>query len=223
MQLTKGQKIALDLLAKSPVRDTFYWTGGTLLAVYYLHHRFSKDLDFFSEKPFNIHEVTKFIEELKEKGDFKTVSYQKIFDRYEFILKNKEQLRIEFVWYNHEKKTLKMRRRRYLGVFIDSLEDIAANKVMALMDRNEAKDLFDIYFLITKAKFAPKKLLQLMKKKFGLSITEITFWGECMRSLKKLHSLHPFLPHKEKREKLLQKIDQFIIEKARVVVTKAFI
>jgi len=35
-------------------------------------------------------------------------------------------------------------------VLVDSLEDIAANKIMALFDRNDPKDLVDLYFFLTK-------------------------------------------------------------------------
>ncbi len=177
MNLTQKQKLAMDLLAKSPLRDIFYWTGGTLLAYHYLHHRESIDLDFFSGKKFSLEEINHFTQELKEKGGFTTLHYQKIFDRHEFIFENGENLRIEFVYYNHEKKTLK-KREILLGIYVDSLDDIAANKVMAYFDRNEPKDIFDIYFLIRKAGYAPSKLLSLVQKKFGISFKEASFWSE---------------------------------------------
>ena len=36
------------------LKKTFYLTGGTALAEYYLHHRLSEDLDFFCQNQFNI-------------------------------------------------------------------------------------------------------------------------------------------------------------------------
>lgn len=33
--------------------DTFYFTGGTALSAYYLRHRYSEDLDFFCEAPYD--------------------------------------------------------------------------------------------------------------------------------------------------------------------------
>lgn len=78
------------------------------------------------------------------------------------------------------------------------LDDIAANKVMAYFDRNEPKNLFDIYFLINKAGFTPLKLLQLVQQKFGVSFNEASFWSEAFKSFPLLHALEPLLLEKEK-------------------------
>lgn len=95
MKLTPTQKLAIDLLSNSPLKKIFYWTGGTLLAYHYLHHRTSLDLDFFSEQLFTLETVTDFIQQLKETGGFNNVQYQKVFDRHEFLLENGEILRRE--------------------------------------------------------------------------------------------------------------------------------
>ena len=134
MELTKSQKVALSLLAASPLCNQFYLTGGTLLAWVYLKHRYSEDLDFFSEQKFSFDEVSNFIRDLKEKGGFKSVEYQKIFDRHQFLLKNKEILKIEFVYFNHDKKRLG-KKRKVLGIWVDSLKDLSANKTLAYFDK----------------------------------------------------------------------------------------
>lgn len=213
MILTPKQKLAIELLARSPLRDIFYWTGGTLLAYHYLHHRKSIDLDFFSEKKFSLEEVNRFTQKLKEKGGFKTVRYQKIFDRHEFIFENRENLRIEFVYYNHEKNTLK-KRGVLLGIHIDSLDDIAANKTLAFFDRNEPKDIFDIYFLIHKAGFTPLKLLTLVRQKFGISFNEASFWSESFKCFPLLHTLEPLMLEKgsDKQKLLLKTIGDYFQE-----------
>lgn len=49
--LTKGQKIILDeLIQNNYLRENYYLTGGTALSEFYLHHRYSDDMDFFTEK-----------------------------------------------------------------------------------------------------------------------------------------------------------------------------
>src|SRR3989344_1844687 len=51
--LTPEQKLIFDKISKSEYfRSNFYFTGGTALSQFYLKHRFSEDLDFFSEKKF---------------------------------------------------------------------------------------------------------------------------------------------------------------------------
>ncbi len=110
---------------------------------------------------------------------------------------------------NHDKKTLKPR-TLLMGVFIDSLDDIAANKTMAYFDRNEPKDLFDIYFLIHKRGFSPKKLLELVQQKFGLSFDEPLFWSEAFKSFSLLYELKPLLFEKDNiQEKLLKTIEDY--------------
>lgn len=208
IELTSSQQLAISLLSQSGLSDKFYWTGGTLLSYKYLHHRKSLDLDFFTEKSFAFEEVNSWIQKLKTKGKFNKINYEKICDRWEFFLEGNKNLRIEFVLYNHDKKTLN-KREKVLGVFSDSLEDIAANKIVALFDRNEPKDLFDIYFIITKAKIAPKRLLELAGKKFGVVFSLNLFWSECFKALPLLSSLNPLIYEKDK-EQLIKNIEEFI-------------
>lgn len=210
MELTPGQKKVLALLAKSSLKDKFYWTGGTLLAYHYFKHRKSEDLDFFSAEKFSFNEVNQFIQDLKQKMSFNDVQYQKIFDRHIFLLKNGETLKLEFVYYNHHRKTLEAK-VRILGVLSDSLKDIAANKTLAYFDRNEPKDIFDIYFLIIKGKFTPKKLLDLVNEKFGVKLPESLFWSESFKKIKSIFTLKPLLLEKDvlKEEELLRKIEDF--------------
>ena len=223
MKLTEIQNKAIALFANSQLKDKFYWTGGTLLAVYYFQHRFSTDLDFFSEKPFTFDEINSYIQNLKE-STHQNIVYNRIYDRHEFLFEGKEPLRIEFVLFNHEKKTLKSR-QQYLGIYIDSLEDIAANKVIALMDRKEPKDLFDLYFIFTKAQIAISQLLQMVEQKFGLKISESMFWSQSMVVLPNLKTLQPLIISDSDNQKteLLNEIDTFFKNKSREFLNKNLI
>lgn len=221
MKLTETQEKAISLLANSPLNKKFYWTGGTLLAYHYLRHRKSLDLDFFSEETFSFEDVNKLVKQIKKNLGFKKISYKKIFDRWEFIFENHEMLRLEFVYYNHEKKTLK-KRGKLLGVYVDSLEDIAANKTMAYFDRNEPKDLFDIYFLLQKRDFTPAKLLELVHKKFGVFFSEALFWSEAFKALPLLHKLRPLILEQERKEQdeLLGKIEKYFKDDSYRMLSK---
>ena len=48
--LSEFQKETLSLFKKTPLAKSYYLAGGTALAEYYLHHRKSEDLDFFTQK-----------------------------------------------------------------------------------------------------------------------------------------------------------------------------
>ena len=164
----------------------------------------------FSEEAFSFEEVNQLVEKIKKEEDFKKVGYKKIFDRWEFIFENDEILRIEFVYYDHEKKTLK-KRNKLFRVYVDSLEDIAANKTMAYFDRNEPKDLFDLYFLLHKAGFNPSQLLKLVHNKFGVSFNETLFWSEAFKSLPLLREIKPLMLEKATKEQegLLDRIEKY--------------
>lgn len=214
--LTSCQKKVLELFSQSDLKERFYWSGGTLLASFYFQHRRSLDLDFFSSEPFSFDKVNNFILLLKEKLGFKKVRSQKIFDRWEFFLENDEPLRIEFVHYNGQKKALG-EKRFYLGIKIDSLEDLAANKTMALLDRNEAKDLFDLYYFIKKGRFSPSRLLKLVEKKFGVKFDEGVWWGEVFKVLPLLGEIKPLMVQSGSKEKalMIEKIRKFFQDGSR--------
>lgn len=216
--LNENQKKLIQLLSVSPLAKKFYLTGGTALSAFYLHHRLSIDLDFFCDQPFSYSELTIFLNIIKEKFNLQEVPAVKIFDRWQFTIGGKEPIKLEFVYFNHEKKRLKPL-ERHMDIFIDSLDDIAANKTLAYFDRNEPKDLFDLYYLINKSGFSVSQLLQMVKNKFGIRLSEFGFWSESTKSLNLLNSLKPFIIEKNSEE-LIEKINRFFLEEGRKSLAK---
>lgn len=217
--LNENQKILVKLLSVSPLARKFYLTGGTALSTFYLHHRLSIDLDFFSDKPFFYDELTIFLNTIKEKFNLQEIPVVKIFDRWQFTIEGKEPVKLEFVYFNHEKKRLKPLKKN-MGILIDSLDDIAANKTLAYFDRNEPKDLFDLYYLINESGFSVSCLLQMVKNKFGIKFSEFSFWSESTKSLKLLSSLKPLIIGKNP-EPLIEKINNFFLEEGRKSLAKS--
>lgn len=217
-ELTSLQKQVLELFAESSLKETFYWTGGTLLSVVYLHHRRSNDLDFFSDLPFSHDQLIGFIHELKARIKLEFAEEKRVYDRWNFFLHNNEQVRVEFVHYNHPNLTA---RTEWNGVAIDSFDDVAANKTMALFDRNEPKDVFDLYFVLTKGGYSPPKLTELVEKKFGVRLTESSIWSEAFRKMKELDNLRPLMLDEENaaQEKLLGEIKSYFIAQAKKFLT----
>ncbi|EKE13907.1 MAG: hypothetical protein ACD_12C00759G0002 [uncultured bacterium] len=216
--LNKNQKILIELLSISPLAKKFYLTGGTALSAFYLYHRLSIDLDFFSDEPFSYNELKIFLDAVKRKFDLRDILAVKIFDRWQFTVAAKNPVKLEFVYFNHEKKRLKSLRKE-MNIYVDSLEDIAANKTLAYFDRNEPKDLFDLYYLINKGGFTILQLLQLVNDKFGIKFSEFSFWSESTKSLKLLKSLEP-LAVEENPKTLIEKISQFFLEEGRKFLAK---
>lgn len=211
MELTKSQKLILSVLKESGLSREFYWTGGTLLSHYYLHHRLSFDLDFFTDKPFSYDLLIPFLTSLKSQLMTDTLTSVKVHERWEFIIEKPEQLRFEFAYYNHDKKRL-YPLTTYMNISIDSLPDIAANKIIALFDRNEPKDLFDIYTLLSQKKFTPQQLLDMAERKFGIKLNEFSFWSECTKAFNKLNRLIPYLlPGNDEKGDIIAEIRNFFL------------
>lgn len=216
--LNENQKTLIKLLSISPLAKKFYLTGGTALSAFYLHHRLSIDLDFFSDQPFSYDELTIFLNTVKEEFHLREIPAVKIFDRWQFTIEEKEPVKLDFVYFNHEKKRLKPLGKN-MDIFVDSLDDIAANKTLAYFDRNEPKDLFDLYYLINKSGFSASRLLQMVKDKFGMRFSEFSFWSESTKSLKLLKSLKPFIIEKNPEE-LIKKINRFFLEEGKKSLAK---
>ena len=175
--LTADQKKVIEFVGKSEIAPLFYLTGGTALAGFYLNHRFSDDLDFFTDKKdFPTFQVEAIAEEIRKLIGADDFQYSKVYDRRIFFFnKNSEEFKVEFSYYPFQRLNPSNKINNFN---IDSLEDIGANKIMALVDRIDAKDFVDIYFLLKENKFSLKELLKLTNKKFHFNFDPMTLGSE---------------------------------------------
>lgn len=174
IKLTKLQKDVLAFIEKNPFGKNFYWTGGTLLSYFYLHHRDSVDLDFFSEDLFSDDEYLKFINDLKIAVKAKKVKFDLDKNRrLYFIERGKETVKLELVYFPF-KSVEKKAWLKDFSLAADSLADIMVNKILSTYQRDEPKDVYDLYcYLSDKPKYNLPKLVALVEKKFGVAL-EIT-------------------------------------------------
>ncbi len=208
------------MIAKSELCNSVYWTGGTALAYFYLRHRDSYDIDIFSDHKIDRELLVRLVKEISEKTGLKKIEGKRIYDRQEFFLSNGGEIRLEFVHYDFPALT---KRKKWKGIFIDSLQDMAVNKTMALIERHQPKDVFDMYFLLTKKKMSPKELLKNVKKKFGVIFPLSLFWSQALFAAKELQTLSPLLfGTKVNQKKLLIKIQDFF-ERESVKFLKSII
>lgn len=162
--ITKEQRKTLSALADKI--DDFYLAGGTALSLFYLNHRESDDLDFFTQQ-FNFERVKDIIDYLAQclKNKITLIAENLSPGKAEVMIYNIEFnentfLKIDFV---RDVLPLIKPTNTYDGVKILSVEDIYLRKLYAASGlrieldevgrshfvggRQEAKDLFDIYFL----------------------------------------------------------------------------
>lgn len=172
--LNDKQKQVLLAVGQEPMLAGFYLTGGTALAVYYFQHRFSEDLDFFSFKDADKIFLHGFTEKLKSLLKADSMRFERLYDRNQFFFRfGQRELKVEFAKYPFnqlEEPAMKE------GIKIDSLRDIAANKLMAMLDRFEPKDFVDLFYLLRKFKVSDVR--KDVEKKFGIEVGDVFLGGE---------------------------------------------
>ncbi|MEK7186277.1 MAG: nucleotidyl transferase AbiEii/AbiGii toxin family protein [Patescibacteria group bacterium] len=165
--LTKEQNIILAEVKKSGFLSTnFYFTGGTALSAFYLQHRYSEDLDFFSEKNIDTETIFTFFQDLSRQHSFTfTSEFQEVV--YIFLLKfnNTTTLKVDFGYYPYKQIE---KPNELNGIKTDSLTDIAVNKFLTITQRNTVKDFVDLYFLLEK--FTVWELIEGVRIKFRMQL-----------------------------------------------------
>jgi hypothetical protein len=128
----------------------FYLTGGTAASRGYLHHRFSDDLDLFvsDDDRFGLW-VGRIIQALVHGGDWQSqvILREERFGRLNLI-RDGIPLKIEMI--NDVPARVGVVVDHPTLGYLDTAENILANKVTALLDREEPKDFADIWGFCTK-------------------------------------------------------------------------
>lgn len=125
----------------------FYLTGGTALGRVHLRHRYSEDLDLFVNDDDRFHVwADRLLEAWRtEKGWALQVQRRDPRFLRALLSGGEAQLKIEFV--NDVRGRVGVPVRHEGFGLVDTPENILANKVTAVLDRQEPKDLADIWGL----------------------------------------------------------------------------
>ncbi|NCN03529.1 MAG: nucleotidyl transferase AbiEii/AbiGii toxin family protein [Candidatus Pacebacteria bacterium] len=163
--LTEQQKVALKLISGTELAHHFYFGGGTALSHYYLQHRFSEDLDFFSQEEFDPQIITVTLKRLQKKLGYKSFDYQSSFNRNLYFLRFKDDyiLKLEFTYYPFQQVE---QPKKIDGILVDSVIDIATNKLFTILQKPRGRDYFDLYHIIQKYNFNIEDLRMKAKLKF---------------------------------------------------------
>lgn len=193
--LTDIQRRFLDaFFASGPVSSHFYLSGGTALAGFYLDHRFSEDIDLFTRDASKINEVRPIVEASLMACGLEVTGRREGEEMLEYKLQadphSPQALRkIDVVW---DTEPVFSPPQMYGTVRVDSLLNIAVNKVAAIFSRSdEAKDYVDLYFILNTQPFDLDALLPLAAQK-DLGFDELRF-AASLAGLRTLRGLIPFL------------------------------
>lgn len=176
--LTKEQQQIVERFAKSTyTRKAFYFTGGTALSEVYLRHRESVDLDFFSEKKIEPQLLNEILYEWSKEFDF-IIQPQQVESTYIFRLRftNGSELKVDFAYYPY--KRLEIGKVYRKNIKVDSLLDIAVNKLLLINQRAEVKDFVDLYFILQH--FSLWDLIEGVKIKFRMELEPLTLASDLL-------------------------------------------
>jgi len=176
---TPLQQSIFETITKHPLLPkTFYFTGGTALSVAYLHHRESEDLDFFSETDFDDEQISDVVNSIASSlGAIYRFTRHYRARIFELVKKNNVLIKIDFVYHPHKRleKGVDIE-----GFPVDSLRDIATNKLLTINQRTEIKDFVDLYFLLEE--FTIWDLLYAVKAKYNMEFDIILVGADFMKA-----------------------------------------
>jgi len=195
--LTPLQKKALSFISKDPIiQKRFIFTGGTALSEYYLHHRLSEDLDFFSEQDIDPLWIQTFGHSLSQKLHATKVDIEQSFNRnLVFFTFPDSILKTEFTYFPFS--TIEKPKKQQ-GLRVDSLIDIAVNKFFTIYQKPASRHFIDLYIILTISSFEWKELFQLARIKFDTVIDPIQLGSQLMtvQTVKDFPTLIKPLPNK---------------------------
>ena len=154
-QLNTFEYIYKELLCKLP-KEVWSFGGGTVLSMYYFHHRASFDIDIFINDPqyFTYLSPKFYIEE----DDF----FQKNFieTANQISLKTKDGIKVDFVLTpSLTKDPFKIIKDNDKEFQIETIEEIIAKKLFYRKKDNKTRDILDIIYAIHNDNLIIKKLI----------------------------------------------------------------
>ncbi|KKT69981.1 MAG: hypothetical protein UW65_C0006G0004 [candidate division WWE3 bacterium GW2011_GWB1_44_4] len=134
------------------------------MSEYYLHHRLSEDLDFFTETEIDPISIQSFLKSISSRAGIKKVDFQQSFNRNLIYLHfDNEIVKTEFTYYPF---TQLEQSKTADGIKIDSLLDIAVNKTFTIYQKPRGRDFIDLYLIIKEKEWSFTDLRKKARSKF---------------------------------------------------------
>jgi len=135
--------------------------------VFYLHHRDSEDLDFFSEQEVELSDLRPFLAWSRRQQclvDWEVKGPR----RMALIHRGREKLKVDFSYYPFPRVE---RGFCWNKLSVDSEKDIAVNKIQAMATRLESKDFIDFFVMMKRhSHWRVEELRRLTRIKFDVNL-----------------------------------------------------
>jgi len=180
--LTEKQKQFLECLGGEPYFcQWYYFTGGTPLAAFYLQHRLSEDIDLFSEEEIHVPSVRTFLKKIGGLLDIKKTDYRQFLGLHSFQLyfSDANILKVDFNYYPFPRIE---KGAAYKNIAVDSILDIAVNKVQTIATKARARDFIDLFFIIQEKGYILDELLKTARNKFDWHTDPLQFGSRLLQA-----------------------------------------
>jgi len=152
MKLLTPHKKAIEAVKSFINQGEFYLAGSTAV-YYYLSHRQSIGLDFFTRKSIDFTRYKYLIH-----------PYSVLFSSQDTIHAEVKKVKMSFFYYPY---TLLRPLHQINGISIAHLEDILCMKINAIINRGSRKDFVDAYFIMRELSISPEECIALFQAKYG--------------------------------------------------------
>jgi len=173
--LSPLQRAFLHAFFAIPVGQRFFLTGGSALAAFHLYHRLSDDLDLFTLDDEALEATINPMEAIA--ADLAcTLKRTRVSQYFQQVFLSHPQfeasLKIDMVRDFGPQYGERFIRE---GIIVDSLDNIAANKIVAIFGRADIKDFVDLYFILQEG-YEFDQLFEMAREK-DLGLTKFYFVG----------------------------------------------
>ncbi|MEW6003284.1 MAG: nucleotidyl transferase AbiEii/AbiGii toxin family protein [Nitrospirota bacterium] len=158
-QSNEQRDLLLKIFSYEFSRNNLFITGGTALSVFYAAHRTSKDIDLFLMKEVNLLEYVRLFKDIGKV--LTTISESPTFCSYIYDLGIKVDYVFDRFSASGNKETTIINDVR---INVDTLENIAINKIYAVVSRAEPKDIIDLTWLFLNVFNPDRDFIQLFHK-----------------------------------------------------------
>jgi predicted nucleotidyltransferase component of viral defense system len=162
--LSPLQRGFLQAFFAEEIGSRFFLTGGTALAAFHLYHRLSIDLDLFTQNDLALEASIRPIDQVAARLNCRLERTRVSQYFQQIYLTHPDQpdsLKIDLI---RDFGPLYGERTMYEGMIVDSLDNIAANKILAIFGRAATKDFVDLYFILRQG-YNWRKLFEMAQAK----------------------------------------------------------
>ena len=155
---TVSQRLLLALEKLSgfdSVAGQFYLAGGTALSLL-IGHRKSEDIDLFTFEKFDVEKITNVL--LQHSGTVKETANQTVHGTL-------NDAKVSFLYYPYPLVADSEKKEWIYKIKLASMQDIACMKLLAISQRGEKKDFYDLYEILKSVSMTALRML--LEKKYG--------------------------------------------------------